>query len=103
MNLVNWRICNVDNHGNMKYIIQNIHKANYGRILIEFQDCIIDEEVKDHYQMSSFGGENSKEHCGIERVELISTLTKNFEDFLYRSQFFGDILGLSKENLVVQL
>ena len=63
MNLVNWRICNVDNHGNMKYIIQNIHKANYGRILIEFQDCIIDEEVKDHYQMSSFGGENSKEHC----------------------------------------
>ena len=63
MNLVNWRICSVDNHRNVKHSKQNGKSEIYGKLLIEFQDCIIDEEVKDHYQMSSFGGENSKEHC----------------------------------------
>ena len=102
MNLVNWRICSVDNHRNVKHFRQNIHKESYGKLSIEFQDRIIDEKVWKAYQTNSFGGENSKEYCWIERVEFISTLTKNVEDFLYCSQFFGDILGLSKENPIVQ-
>ena len=102
MNLVNWRICSVDNHRNVKHLTQNGKSEIYGKHLIEFQDCITDDEVRVHYEINSIGSENSKEHCWIERVEFISTLTKNVEDFLYCSQFFGDILGLSKENPIVQ-